>query len=356
MDLNHRLEISFYKTIAAINEEHNVYLVQHQATGKICIKKVMDIYNPKVYMQLYENHITGTPRILALYEENQQLTVIEEYISGTTLEDKIAASNINSDDISSYMLDLCNIIQKLHDMEPAILHRDIKPSNIIITEYNHAVLLDFNAAKYYSETSDKDTVLLGTTGYAAPEQYGFGSSSPQTDIYALGIILKEMTDTAKITFPLFDKIFTRCTMINKEQRYQTVAELIADFTSSSKPKTLFDFLRKFTLPGYRSKTPWKIFTASLFYLLIIASCIFMPNTAASSESSLILAKSFVFLSSLATIFSFFNYLNIQRFCPLCKSKHLIIRFLGILIVNISLILLILFMLFIAYMPFLPARA
>ena len=78
---------------------------------------------------------------------------------------------------------------------PPIIHRDIKPSNIIITAYNRAVLLDFNAAIYYSCQSTEDTILLGTQGYASPEQYGFGSSSPQTDIYSMGILFRELLNS-----------------------------------------------------------------------------------------------------------------------------------------------------------------
>lgn len=77
------------------------------------------------------------------------------------------------------MIMLCNILNALHSMTPPIIHRDIKPSNIIITSYNYAMLLDFNAAKQFSGQNESDTVLIGTPGYAAPEQYGFGSSSPK---------------------------------------------------------------------------------------------------------------------------------------------------------------------------------
>ena len=49
MDLDQRLAISYYKPIAAINEPHHVYLVQHQETKKIAIKKVLDVYNLAVY-------------------------------------------------------------------------------------------------------------------------------------------------------------------------------------------------------------------------------------------------------------------------------------------------------------------
>ena len=77
MDLDQRLAISYYKPIAAINEPHHVYLVQHQETKKIAIKKVLDVYNLAVYAELYRNPVAGTPRIINYYEEAGQLTVIE---------------------------------------------------------------------------------------------------------------------------------------------------------------------------------------------------------------------------------------------------------------------------------------
>ena len=133
--------------------------------------------SPAVYAELYRNPIAGTPRIINYYEETGQLTVIEEYISGTSLQDKIRHADISPNEMLQYMLDLCTILEQLHLHNPAIIHRDVKPSNVIITSYNRAVLLDFNAAKYHTAAKDSDTILLGTQGYAAPEQYGFGQSS-----------------------------------------------------------------------------------------------------------------------------------------------------------------------------------
>ena len=206
MDLDQRLAISYYKPIAAINEPHHVYLVQHQETKKIAIKKVLDVYNLAVYAELYRNPIAGTPQIINYYEEAGQLTVIEEYISGTSLQDKISHTDIAPNDMLQYMLDLCTILEQLHLHNPAIIHRDVKPSNVIITSYNRAVLLDFNAAKYHTAAKDSDTILLGTQGYAAPEQYGFGQSSPQTDIYSIGILLKEMAEASHCQNPYIDAV------------------------------------------------------------------------------------------------------------------------------------------------------
>lgn len=48
MDYADRLEISYHNTIATINDAHKIYLVQHRETGKIYIKKILDVYNPHI--------------------------------------------------------------------------------------------------------------------------------------------------------------------------------------------------------------------------------------------------------------------------------------------------------------------
>ena len=223
--------MSDYKIISALNEEHKVYLVQSALSGNIYVQKILDVYNIRVYEYLYRNPVAGIPRLINYYEDGNQLIVIEEYISGTSLQEKIDNSDLSVSDIRSYMIMLCNILNALHSMTPPIIHRDIKPSNIIITSYNYAMLLDFNAAKQFSGQNESDTVLIGTPGYAAPEQYGFGSSSPKTDIYSLGIVLREMlgsiTPVPNIA-PILHRlnmIADRCTQMTPATRYQSVAEL-----------------------------------------------------------------------------------------------------------------------------------
>ena len=73
---------------------------------------------------------------------------------------------------------------------PPIVHRDIKPSNIILTEDGRIVLIDLNAARLNDKNRSHDTQLIGTAGFAAPEQYGFAASSPRADLYAAGILMR----------------------------------------------------------------------------------------------------------------------------------------------------------------------
>ncbi len=339
MELYHHLAISYYKTIATINEPHQIYLVQHQDSKKIYIKKILDIYNIDIYQCLSKNPIMGTPKIIDYLEENKQLIVIEEFISGSSLLEMMENRHLSFNDILNYMLDLCNILEKLHFHNPAIVHRDIKPSNIIITNYNRAVLLDFNAAKYYSSTSSEDTMLLGTHGYAAPEQYGFGSSSPQTDIYSLGILLKEMTSAISFSSPKLNAIIDKCTQMSPDARFRNIKELRGSLLALMNPAKQSPFpnwLQKFAPPGFRTMNPWKMILAFLGYLFI-SWCCFTMEIENISGSLLWFERLIIFAMMLSIVFGHFNYLNIQRLMPLCQRNHRYLKFIGTVLLNVSVI-------------------
>ena len=337
MDYSHKLAMSYYKTIATINDEHKIYLVQHQESNKIFVKKILDVYNIDIYSQLLQTPISGTPRIIDYYEENNQLTLIEEYISGTSLLEKINNQSLTEQSILDYISDICDILSALHNYKPAIIHRDIKPSNVIITNYNRAILLDFNAAKYYSATATEDTVLLGTQGYAAPEQYGFGSSSPQTDIYSLGIMLKEMLISANIPLAKYNRIINKCTKINPEDRYLSIAELKEKLSSlvniTSTPAKNTTSIRDYIIPGFRTQKPWKMIIAIPTYLLIFDLCLTLKIQTAFGID-LWLQRITCLTIMLSVIFITFNYRNIQRLMPLCNSNTRIIRYLGVIILDV----------------------
>ena len=347
MDYSKRLSISYYKTIATLNEPHKIYLVQHQETQRIYVKKVLDVYNKDIYLHLFHNHIKGTPQIIDLYEEDHQLTVIEDYVSGSSLQeiiDNCTSGKTNALDettIYYYMMELCTILEGLHSLQPPIIHRDIKPSNIIITVHNHVMLLDFNAAKYFTNTASTDTVLLGTQGYAAPEQYGFGSSTPRTDIYALGILLKELTSALPILSNKYDSIIAKCIQMNPKDRFQSVTELkavlrylapsVAPASTNTSPKRSATY-NPYLPPGFRSKTPWKIFLASIGYLFIFWLS-FSLEVEDVSMSGLWFERFFCLFMMLSFVCVGTNYLDIQRILPLCKHKNRFINYIGIAILE-----------------------
>lgn len=337
MDYEKRLENSYYNTIATINGAHKIYLVQHRESGKIYIRKILDVYNLNIYEYLLEHHIPGIPRIYHISEEDGQLNVIEEFISGTSLRELIDSGTLTLDLVLQYMMELCGIMENLHSLNPPVIHRDIKPSNIIITPCNHVFLLDFNAAKYLTKTENRDTVLLGTRGYAAPEQYGFGFSTPQTDIYALGIVLKELSDALPVPTDLFDPIIRKCTEMNPSDRMETVQELKIEIEklqihNNKNIRAILSGWKEFIPPGFRTKTPWKMLIAVPVYMAVFWMCLLLEVKDAS-VFQIWVERITVLLIMLSLIFCSFNYRNIQGFIPLCKSKYRLVRYLGILILN-----------------------
>lgn len=88
---------------------------------------------------------------------------------------------------------LCTVLEFLHGQKPPVVFRDLKPGNVMLTPEGEIKLIDFGIARFFKPGRSRDTVNLGTPGYAAPEQYGGkGQTDPRSDIYSLGVLLHEM--------------------------------------------------------------------------------------------------------------------------------------------------------------------
>lgn len=282
MDIGSKLSISFYKTIAVISEEHKIYIVQQIQTKKIYVKKILAVYNRNIYEFFQNNPVLHTPKIYEVFEENSELTIIEEYISGDTLE-QLLENNVrfHTEEIRNIMIQLCVILSELHHCHPSVIHRDIKPSNIILTPSGEVYLLDFNAAKYHSDAKSEDTTLLGTKGYAAPEQYGFGVSTVQTDIYAVGMLLNTLV-TGSFSQEVncnheFSPIIEKCTRLQTSDRYKDVDAIIrllkkndggTDKSQSDLPSWV-----TYLPPGFQRLSPLNMLFALAGYSFVFWLCL-----------------------------------------------------------------------------------
>lgn len=342
MDYQARLSLSFYREIATIHPEHKISLVQHIKTNKIYVKKVLDVYNYNVYQQLASNPIPGIPKIYSLCEENGALTVIEEYISGETLQEILNQCGLlNEVTVAEYIIQLCDILSRLHSLN--IVHRDIKPSNIIVDRSGQITLLDLNAAKYADPSKKEDTVLLGTNGFAAPEQYGFGSSNFQTDIYAIGILINTLlTGTSpihQISAGCFTPVVKKCTQLSPADRYQSVAALKKAVINLhlSKNGSKLSNENSFIPPGYRTGNASHMIFATIGYVLIV---ILGFNLEIASTLTILWIERIFFIFSMFVMVLFTcNYRNIQRHFPLCSSKNILVQMIGILLFDVLIFLL-----------------
>ncbi len=153
--------------------------------------------------------------------------VLEEFISGITVADVMKSGIYRYRGAKRVLVSVCNALEILHKNN--IVHRDVKPENIIISDDGRVVLIDLNISRKVSANT-KDTVIMGTVGYASPEQLGVTGSDARTDIYAMGVLLNVML-TGKHPSEILacgkaSKIVKKCTDISPDNRYQTAKKLI----------------------------------------------------------------------------------------------------------------------------------
>lgn len=337
MNLKNRLRLSYYKEIADIDTSHDVRLVQHTVSGKIFVKKTLSIYDLQVFLYLGTHPIEGTPYIEELIEDGQTLYVIEEYISGSSLQEILDKKGaLTEEKAVAYLLRICQILQPLHQQNPSIVHRDIKPSNLIITAHDTVVLVDFNSAKEYHKERPQDTVLFGTAGYAAPEQYGFSPSAPSTDVYALGVLLHQMLTGGlpnEVTYSgKLSHIIAKCTAMDPQKRYTSADDLIHALQKIQHKKSdaiSMPTHTSYALPGFRSKKKRFMIPAAFWYLIVVTSP-FLVESEGMTGITLIAYQITCFAILFGATLWFGNYRNIWRYFPLCCHNKLIVRILGIL--------------------------
>ena len=260
-----------YKVIASLNDDHGVYLVQDERTGRVYVKKEMEMFDRAVYQTLYENKIRGIPGIICLFEKDCVLTVIEEYIPGDTLAYLVESNGLFEEDaVKGIIQSLCRIMEKLHSLDPPVIHRDIKPENLIMSQEGNLFLIDFDTARLDDERKSRDTVLLGTEGYAAPEQYGFGSSDITTDIYAIGMVMNYLltgeVSRDSVVHGRFHDIITRCLAMERDKRFGSVKNLSMAIDGKKEWK-LYGYAR-FLPPGFRTGHITHMVTAMVGYFVI----------------------------------------------------------------------------------------
>src|SRR5438876_7382354 len=134
------------------------------------------------------------PRIHDHFTEHGRSYVVMDFIAGDTLEDHLDkfAWRLSVEATLDIGLQLCTVLDYLHSQQPPIIFRDLTPANIMRTVDNHVYLIDFGIARHFRPGKAKDTIPLGSRGYAAPEQYGKAQTTPQSDIYGLGATLHQL--------------------------------------------------------------------------------------------------------------------------------------------------------------------
>lgn len=233
-----------------------------------------------IYCALMDTDCPSLPKVLSIEATAKSLTVVEEYIPGRTLQQVIdQRQGAEEEAVFAMGRDICAALQVIHSMTPPVIHRDIKPSNIILSDSGRYVLIDFDASRRFAEEAAEDTVLLGTFGYAAPEQYGFSQTDARSDIFSLGATMYEYRTglpyrkNADVPGRLGD-IISKCTRFDPKDRYQSAGELARALEGME--------------DGVKKKKHWPVFAvaaAALLCAALISSLNKSPVTEAAANSA-----------------------------------------------------------------------
>ncbi len=199
------------------SEKNTVHLVREKAGNQIFIRKILKGQH-NIYLTLQNCQHPYLPKLHEVAMSDDTTTLIEEYVEGQSL----GSAELSEKQLLSAVRELCFVLEFLHGK--GIIHRDIKPSNIILAKDGHIRLIDFDAARMLKDGLEQDTKLLGTRGYAPPEQYGFAQTDARADIYALGVTLKQLLGD-KAQKPRYRRIIQKCTNLNPDNRYQSARQV-----------------------------------------------------------------------------------------------------------------------------------
>lgn len=183
------------------------------------------------------------PRIVDIIDNGTTIYVIMDYIEGESLDKVLNEYGAQPEEqVIGWAKQLCDALGYLHAQKPPIIYRDMKPANVMLKPEGNIKIIDFGIAREYKEQKLADTTVLGTKGYAPPEQYS-GQTDARSDIFALGMTMHHLLTgvdprNGEAYAPVrqwnpelsegIEIIIDRCVEPAPENRYQSCADLLYD--------------------------------------------------------------------------------------------------------------------------------
>lgn len=348
VQLSDEYRLSLYCDLGRLEDNEKIRLKRRTTDGKICVEKHVPGEMRGIYSYLRQNTGSYIPQIYECIESGAEVIIIEEYIEGRTLEEIVRERAMSEEEAAHIMIELCRGLKPLHHAVPPIVCRDLKPENIMMDNKSRIKIVDFNIARAFQEGKKRDTVLLGTAGYAAPEQFGFSQTDNRTDIYALGVLLNYLLTRQ---FPVdhtaagrLNPIIQKCIHVDRERRFQCVEELekalLEAFPQWEKDtrrgsrtgeNNIASRITGFLPPGFRSRNPKHMIIATAGYLFLLCYSFTLEFTADGKPLPAArqwMERSALFLSLIATVFVIWNYRGWKERIPFVNQQERWKRVLG----------------------------
>jgi serine/threonine protein kinase len=186
----------------------------------------------------------GLPKFYEQFEQEDRYYLVMEFIDGETLEsrqEKAGNKPLPEAEVMDWARQLCSVLTYLHERRPPIIFRDLKPGNIMLGKDGKVKLIDFGIARIFRRDKTHDTQVLGTPGYAPPEQYGKGQTDQRSDVYALGVTLHQLLsgyDPSSTPFslppihtlnpnvsPHLQVAIEKATKLKRDERFESISDM-----------------------------------------------------------------------------------------------------------------------------------
>lgn len=272
-----------------------VTLEMFNETTRLCIyppKKTLYIIKrvpaelKDVYIRISKVDNPNMARVHIIRTVEDSAFIVRDFISGETLSDVLASGTVFSEKKAARIVsDVCVGLKGLHSA--GIVHRDINPNNIIITPTGNACIIDYGIARSFRKEKSSDTFIMGTPGYAAPEQFGFTQSTDRTDIYAVGVLLNVLLTGKHPIEQTADgglgRVVKKCIQVDQRRRYRNTDMIIKELGKYIGDERSYDssawYVRlMLQLPGLRSEKIWKkIVCIPLYYVFFAGWLAFLSG-------------------------------------------------------------------------------
>src|SRR6266851_246617 len=183
-----------YKAVDMQRNEALVALKQINLSGlrPRDVIEATETFNREVGMLSGLKH-PNLPRIYNYFTDAEHWYLAMDFIEGETLEEYLNSAKggyLPVEEVVEIGIQLCSVLEYLHTRQPPIIFRDVKPANVMRAATRLLYLIDFGIARRFRPGQRRDTTVLGSPGYAPPEQYGTAQTTAQSDIYSLGATLR----------------------------------------------------------------------------------------------------------------------------------------------------------------------
>ena len=221
------LDLRLNKRVVALKE------MSQDGLGGENLQNAINSFTREAEMLAHLKH-RNLPHVYDQFEEGGRRYLVMEFIEGETLAQRLytlsqQGHTLPLEQVFAIGKQLCDVLEYLHTQQPPIIFRDLKPANIMLGAQKRVFLIDFGIARLLKPGQAKDTVALGSPGYAPPEQYR-KASSPLSDVYSLGATLHQMITGAdpaqnpfyfqrfSVNLPDLERLIMRMVSLDEQQR------------------------------------------------------------------------------------------------------------------------------------------